>query len=49
MNAIRAHQRAFYLSVKFALDPLEIRSPGAFSFVVGMTYVVANRSTLAAD
>jgi hypothetical protein len=49
MNAIRADQRAFYLSVKIASDALEIRPPGAFSFIVGMTDVVANRSTLAAN
>jgi hypothetical protein len=49
MNAIRAHQRASYLPVKIAFDPLEIRSPDAFGFVVGMTDIVTNRSALAAD
>lgn len=49
MNTIRTDQRAFYLSVEVALDALEIRSPGAFGFVVGMTDVVANRSALAAN
>ena len=49
MNAIRAHQGASYSAVKVAFDPLEIRPPGPFGFVVGMTDIVANGSTLAAD
>ena len=49
MNAIRAHQGASYMTVKVAFDPLEIRPPDAFGFVVGMTDIVANGSALAAD
>jgi hypothetical protein len=48
MDAICAHQGAFNLTVKVALNALQIRTPCAFGFVVGVADTVSDRATFAA-
>lgn len=48
MDAISAYQGAFNLTVEVALDPLQVRTPGALGFVVGVADTVSDRATFAA-
>jgi hypothetical protein len=40
MDAVRAYQRSFHLTVEIGFDSLKIGAPAALGFVVGMTDVV---------
>jgi hypothetical protein len=48
MNAIGAHQGAFDLTVKVAFNPLQVRTPCAFGFVVGVADTVSDGAALTA-
>jgi hypothetical protein len=48
MDAISAHQGAFNLTVEVALHALQVRTPCALGFVVGVADTVSDRATFAA-
>jgi hypothetical protein len=48
MDAVRAYQCAFDLTVKVALNTLQVRTPGALGFVVGVADTVSDRAAFAA-